>query len=112
MDLAQTYELWRGWMQSGEEPLAWWQSFFVRFYQAFIEGDRWQQYLEGVGITLVATAMALAIGVVLGVLVAMVRTAHDQQRPGRARNFFLGVVNAICKVYVTVIRGTPCWCRF
>ena len=107
MDLAQTYELWRGWMQSGEEPLAWWQSFFVRFYQAFIEGDRWQQYLEGVGITLVATAMALAIGVVLGVLVAMVRTAHDQQRPGRPRNFFLGVVNAICKVYVTVIRGTP-----
>ena len=107
MDLAQTYELWRGWMQSGEEPLAWWQSFFVRFYQAFIEGDRWQQYLEGVGITLVATAMALAIGVVLGVLVAMVRTAHGQQRPGRPRNFFLGVVNAICKVYVTVIRGTP-----
>ena len=107
MDLAQTYELWRGWMQSGEEPLAWWQSFFVRFYQAFIEGDRWQQYLEGVGITLVATAMALAIGVVLGVLVAMVRTAHDQLRPGRPRNFFLGVVNAICKVYVTVIRGTP-----
>ena len=107
MDLAQTYELWRGWMQSGEEPLAWWQTFFVRFYQAFIEGDRWQQYLEGVGITLVATAMALAIGVVLGVLVAMVRTAHDQQRPGRPRNFFLGVVNAICKVYVTVIRGTP-----
>ena len=107
MDLAQTYELWRGWMQSGEEPLAWWQSFFVRFYQAFIEGDRWQQYLEGVGITLVATAMALAIGVVLGVLVAMVRTAHDQQRPGRPLHFFLGVVNAICKVYVTVIRGTP-----
>ena len=107
MDLAQTYELWRGWMQSGEEPLAWWQTFFVRFYQAFIEGDRWQQYLEGVGITLVATAMALAIGVVLGVVVALVRTAHDQQRPGRPRNFFLGVVNAICKVYVTVIRGTP-----
>ena len=34
MDLAQTYELWRGWMQSGEEPLAWWQSFFVRFYKS------------------------------------------------------------------------------
>ena len=107
MDLAQTYELWRGWMQSGEEPLAWWQSFFVRFYQAFIEGGRWQQYLEGVGITLVGTAMALAVGVVVGVVGAMVRTAHDQQRPGRPRNFFLGVVNAICKVYVTVIRGTP-----
>ena len=105
MDLAQIYELWRALML--DQEATWWQTFFVRFYQAFIAEDRWQQYLEGVGVTIVATAMALAIGVVLGVLVAVVRTAHDQQRPGRPRNFFLGVVNLICKVYVTVIRGTP-----
>ena len=105
MDLAQTYELWRALML--DQEATWWQTFFVRFYQAFIAEDRWQQYLEGVGVTIMATAMALAIGVVLGVLVAVVRTAHDQQRPGRPRNFFLGVVNLICKVYVTVIRGTP-----
>ena len=105
MALAETYELWRALMMEGEAD--WWQTFFVRFYQAFIEGDRWQQYLEGVGTTLLATAMALAIGVVLGVLVAMVRTAHDQQRIGRPKNPVLGVLNAICKVYVTVIRGTP-----
>jgi polar amino acid transport system permease protein/polar amino acid transport system substrate-binding protein len=82
------------------------QEFFVKFYQAFIEADRWKQYLGGVGTTLLVTAMALAIGVVLGILVAMIRTAHDQQRPGK-HNFFLGILNAICKVYVTVIRGTP-----
>ena len=105
MDLAQTYELWRALMLDGDA--AWWQTFFVRFYQAFLEADRWQQYLEGVGITLLATAIALAIGVVLGVVVAVVRTAHDQQRPGRPKNPVLGVVNLICKVYVTVIRGTP-----
>ena len=105
MDLAQTYELWRALMLDGDA--AWWQTFFVRFYQAFLEADRWQQYLEGVGITLLATAIALAIGVVLGVVVAVVRTAHDQQRPGPPKNPVLGVVNLICKVYVTVIRGTP-----
>ncbi|HJH61959.1 MAG TPA: amino acid ABC transporter permease [Firmicutes bacterium] len=88
------------------DSVTWWQEFFVRFYQAFLEGDRWQQYLRGVGVTLLVTAMALAIGVVLGIVVAMVRTAHDQQRPGR-RNPLLGVVNLLCKVYVTVIRGTP-----
>ena len=105
MDLAQTYEIWRELML--DQEATWWQELFVRFYQAFLEADRWQQYLEGVGVTLVVTAMALAIGVVLGVLVAMIRTAHDQQRPGRPRNPVLGVLNAVCKVYVTVIRGTP-----
>ena len=50
--------------------------------------------------------MALILGIVLGVVVAVVRTAHDQQRPGR-HNPVLTVLNAICKVYTTVIRGTP-----
>ncbi|MCD7792091.1 MAG: amino acid ABC transporter permease [Oscillospiraceae bacterium] len=83
-----------------------WQTFFVKFYQAFIDADRWQLYLNGVGTTLMVTAMALVIGVVLGVFVALVRTAHDQQRRGR-HNPVLGVLNAICKVYTMVIRGTP-----
>ena len=103
--MAQVFETWRQLMLDGDA--AWWQSLFVRFYQSFILEDRWTQYLEGVGVTLVATAMALAIGVILGVLVAVVRTAHDQQRPGRKKNIPLGVVNFICKIYVTVIRGTP-----
>ena len=106
MDLAQLYETWKAISVSGGD-LTWWQGFFVKFYQAFIEADRWQQYLEGTGTTLVATALALLMGVILGVLVAMVRTAHDQQRPGRRKNPVLGVVNAVFKVYVTVIRGTP-----
>ena len=101
----QYYELWGGMMAAGEE-LAFWQEFFVKFYQAFLENDRWLQYLQGVGTTLLVTAMALAIGIVLGILVAVVRTAHDQQRPGR-RNPLLGAVNAFCRIYVTVIRGTP-----
>ena len=88
------------------EPLAFWQEFYVKFYQAFIEADRWRQYLGGVGTTLYVTALALLLGIALGVVVAMIRTAHDQQRPGK-KNPILGVINAICKVYVTVIRGTP-----
>lgn len=103
--MAQLYELWKSQGVAGDN-LAFWQEFYVKFYQAFIEADRWKQYLEGVGTTLLVTAMALAIGVLLGVLVAMVRTAHDQQRPGH-HNPLLAILNAICKIYVTVIRGTP-----
>ena len=64
------------------------------------------QYIQGVGTTLLVTAMALALGIVLGSVVALVRVAHDQQRPNH-RNPVLGFFNAICEVYTTIIRGTP-----
>ena len=104
----EQYLIWKELLQSRqtEDLVEWWQEFYVYFYQAFIEGDRWIQYLKGVGTTLLVTALALIIGIVLGVVVAIVRTAHDQQRPGN-RNLLLGISNAICKVYVTIIRGTP-----
>ena len=51
-------------------------------------------------------ALALILGVILGVVVAIIRTAHDQQRPGK-HNMILGIANFICKIYVTIIRGTP-----
>jgi len=101
----QYYTTWKALITAGEE-LPFWKEFFVKFYQAFIYNDRWQQYLEGVGTTLLVTAMALAIGVLLGIIVAVIRTAHDQQRPGK-KNFILGILNAVCRVYITVIRGTP-----
>ena len=101
----EQYAAWKALLVAGEPTTAW-QKFYVFFYQAFLENDRWQQYLSGVGTTLLVTLFALLLGVVLGVLVAIIRTAHDQQRPGR-KNPVLGFLNAIFKVYVTVIRGTP-----
>ena len=50
--------------------------------------------------------MALIFGVLLGLVVAIIRSAHDQQRIGR-RNFLLGALNVLCQIYTTVIRGTP-----
>ena len=88
------------------EALTFGQEFFVKFYQAFLYNDRWLQYIEGVGTTLLVTAVALVLGVVLGSVVALVRVAHDQQKPHH-RNPILGLVNGVCQVYATVIRGTP-----
>ena len=95
------YNTWKAIGVSGGD-LSFFQNFFVKFYQAFIEADRWLQYLNGVKTTLLVTALAL----ILGVTVAILRTAHDQQRPGH-RNPVLAVLNLVCKIYVTVIRGTP-----
>lgn len=101
----ELYTAWKSLMVSGES-VTFWQSFYVRFYQAFIEANRWKQYLNGVGTTLLVTAMALGLGVLLGVVVAMIRTAHDQQLPNQ-KSWILAVLNSICKLYTTIIRGTP-----
>ena len=50
--------------------------------------------------------MALILGILLGLVVAVIRTAHDQQRLGQ-HNPILALLNFLCKVYTTVIRGTP-----
>ena len=101
MNFSQLYEQ----FAALEDP-GFWQTAYMNFYRAWFEGNRWMQYFEGLGVTILVTIIALLIGVVLGVLVAVVRTGHDQQRKGH-HNPILAVLNMVCKVYVTVIRGTP-----
>ena len=103
--MAAQYELLKELLNSGTK-LSFEQDFFFKFYQAFLLKDRWMQYISGVGTTLLVTALALALGVVLGSVVALVRVTHDQQRPGH-KNAVLGFFNAVCQVYTTIIRGTP-----
>ena len=104
MNLAELYSSLNQRIMGGETlPFA--EKTFVGFYKAFVDGGRWQLYIDGVLNTLRITAMALILGVILGILVAVVRTAHDQQRPGR-KNPVLGLLNTVCQVYTTIIRGT------
>ena len=70
------------------------------FISNFIEDNRWRYITDGLKITLLVTVFAVLIGVVVGFLIAIVRTTHD--KTGK-----LKILNAICKVYLTVIRGTP-----
>lgn len=70
------------------------------FISNFIDDNRWRYITDGLKVTLLVTVFAVLIGVVLGFLIAIVRTTHD--KTGK-----LKILNAICKVYLTVIRGTP-----
>ena len=54
------------------------------------------------------TFFAVLIGIVLGFLVAIIRATHD--KVGRTTPLIKGtlsVLNFVCNVYLTVIRGTP-----
>ena len=76
------------------------RGFKESFYQNFIEKDRWQYLLTGLENTLLITIFAVLIGVAIGFLVAIIRASHD-------KNGSLKILNFICRVYLTVIRGTP-----
>ncbi|WP_230406916.1 amino acid ABC transporter permease [Blautia liquoris] len=74
------------------------------FYTDFIEDQRYKYLLSGLGNTLVITLFAVLIGIVIGFIVAVVRSSHEKQdHPG----VILNILNVIAKVYLTVIRGTP-----
>ena len=76
------------------------------FTQTFIDGNRWQSLLKGLGITLELTLFALIIGSVLGVIVAVIRSYHDQMAHNGTGKL-LDFLDKLCRLYLTVIRGTP-----
>lgn len=71
-----------------------------KFVNNFITDDRWKYIADGLLTTLQVTFFAVIIGIVLGFLVAVVRSTYD--KTGKLR-----ILNALCKLYLTVIRGTP-----
>lgn len=75
-------------------------NFKASFYQNFIEDNRWKYIADGLGNTLRITFFAVLIGVVLGFLIAVIRSTYDKTHR-------LKLLNALCKVYLAVIRGTP-----
>ncbi len=70
------------------------------FYQNFIEDDRYMYLVDGLKNTILISLAAVLLGVVIGFLVAIVRATHDKTGS-------MKLLNMICHVYLTVIRGTP-----
>ena len=82
--------------------------FVEAFYLNFIKDARWKYLTDGLWVTLRVTFFAVLIGIFLGFLVAIIRSTHD--KVGRTSSFIKGtlnVLNFICNIYLTVIRGTP-----
>lgn len=75
-------------------------SFANSLYKTLIFDNRWMFYLKGVGNTLLMSVIACLMGVVIGLMIASVKVAHTNG--GNLR-----VLNGLCNLYTTVIRGTP-----
>ena len=88
------------------------KNFADEFHLNFIEDNRWTWLADGLVNTLIITAGALILGIFIGILVAAVRSSFDKnheelKKRGGVGYVVLSVLNAICKVYLTVIRGIP-----
>lgn len=88
----------------------WFSDLKAKFILDFIEEQRYLYIVNGLKVTFQVTFLALILGLLIGAFVAIVRTAHDQMKEEQSKGiggFILNIANAICKVYLTVIRGTP-----
>lgn len=92
--------------------IAFFTSLFDEFKRVMIDGDRFDFILDGLKNTFIITFFSLIIGVVIGVLVAAVRASFDKNSEamklrGGVGYRILAIINGICKIYLTIIRGTP-----
>lgn len=83
-----------------------------KFILCFIEGERWKWLVQGYKNSLVITFFALLLGMVMGIVIATIRSSYDKNEEslklrGGIGYFILKILNGICKIYVTVIRGIP-----
>ncbi|MBE7023458.1 MAG: amino acid ABC transporter permease [Ruminococcaceae bacterium] len=84
-----------------------------QFILNFIDDSRWKYLLQGLGNTLSIAFFAVLLGIVIGVVVAIIRSTFDKNREtlvrgGNALSYYsFALLNQLCKIYLTVIRGTP-----
>lgn len=77
----------------------WIKNLYMSFYNALIPNKRYLSYLNGLKITLLISFFAVIIGILIGVIVAVLKVA--------AVNYKMRWLSNICNIYVNVIRGTP-----
>ncbi len=81
-----------------------WNEFKQKLILNFVVEDRWKLLANGLLNTLMISFFAVIIGIVLGFIIAILRSTCDMVDK---KNIFTRALNAVLKAYLTVIRGTP-----
>lgn len=90
----------------------WFANLKNEFDLNFIQGNRWEWLLDGLKNTLIITFFAVLIGILIGVIIAIVRSTYDKNKDDLKKHknlgyYLLTFFNSVCKIYLTIIRGTP-----
>lgn len=83
--------------------------FWRAFKFNFIDGGRYKWIIKGLGQTLIITFFALILGIVIGIVIAAIRSSYDKNKESlRGVGYvIMKILNFICHLYLTIIRGTP-----
>ncbi len=82
------------------------QDFINEINRIFVADNNWRYLFQGLLNTLLIAFFAVIIGIVIGFLVGMVRATYEKKGK-KETSVFLKMANAVCKLYLTIIRGTP-----
>lgn len=85
------------------------QEFKRKFIQNFIDDNRYRYLLDGLKTTLIIAVCSVLLGILIGFIIAIIRSSYDKSDKNR-KNFgyyVLKFFNALARIYLTVIRGTP-----
>ena len=90
----------------------WFADLSKKFMLCFIDKGYWKWLVEGFRNSIVITFFAIIIGFVFGVVLATIRSSYDKNEEtlklrGGIGYWLLKIVNAISKIYITVVRGVP-----
>ena len=89
---------------------AWFEKLKADFVLNFVQANRWKYLWNGLGTTLIITLLACLLGIAIGVIIAMVRSTYDKTAEGARKTVgrrLFGVADWFCRLYLTVLRGTP-----
>ena len=89
---------------------AWFDGVKAEFILNFIDKNRWRLLWGGLQNTLMITLLACLIGIALGIVVAVIRTTWDKTKdtmPKGVGRTTLAFFDGFCRLYTTLIRGTP-----
>ena len=73
----------------------WWEEFAATFVKCFIKDDRYMLLLDGIGVTIKVSLLAVILGIAIGLIIAFCNLSKNK------------LLNIIGKIYTDVIRGTP-----
>lgn len=82
-----------------DKLLSWLNGIVQSYYNALIPDQRYLAYLDGIKVTVLISLLAILLGTMIGVVVAVLKVSAVQ--------YNMKWLSTLCNIYINVIRGTP-----